>query len=137
MAIDKMILAAAKKYTRESLLGGGAVAGKNCTISSIEEIEGGNKVTFSWILDDGTQKTQTMDVMDGTIGEDGESPTITAERNSTDDGVDITVTNPDGTTSTTTVYDGKGSEIECEVVNEVLVYKDSSSATVVNETLML
>ena len=59
------------------------------------------------------------------------------ERNSDDDGVDITVTNPDGTTATTTVYDGKGNEIDCEVINEVLIYKDSSNATVINETLVL
>ena len=127
----------AKDYTDESLLGGGAVAGKNATISSIESSEGGNRITFSLFLDDGTQKTQTMDVMDGTIGKDGESPTITMERNADDDGVDIKITNPDGTTSITTIRDGKDSELQCEVVDEVLVYKDSSDATVVNETLML
>jgi len=129
--------ALSKRYVSDSLEGIGAVKGKNCTISSITPIDGGNRVTFSWTLDDGTVKTQTMDVMNGTIGEDGQSPTITAERNSTDDGVDIKITNPDGTTSTTTIHDGKGNEIECEVVNEVLVYKENSSATVVNETLML
>lgn len=137
MGFDAVSYALSKKYTEDSLKGLGAIAGKNAIISSIEPIEGGNRITFSWFLDDGTQKTQTMDVMDGTIGEDGESPTITMERNDTDDGVDITVTNPDGTTTITTVYDGKDSEIECEVVNEVLVYKDSSDATVVNEVLML
>lgn len=123
--------ALSRKYTEQSLEGLGAIKGKNATISSIEEIEGGNKITFSWYLDDGTQKTQTVDVMDG------EAPEITMERNSTDDGVDIKITNPDGTTSVTTIRDGKDGEIPCEVVDEVLVYKDSSEATVVNETLML
>ena len=129
--MDVVTLAAAKAYVNDTLKGMGALAGKNATVSSIEPIEGGNKITFSWFLDDGTQKTQTMDIMDG------ETPEITMERNSTDDGVDIKITTPDGTTSTTTVFDGKDAEMECTVVDEVLVYKDSSEATVVNETLML
>ena len=58
----------AKKYTEESLLGGGAVVGKNVTISSITPIDGGNRVTFSYTLDDGTVKTSAMDVMDGIDG---------------------------------------------------------------------
>ena len=61
----------AKSYTDESLLGGGAVVGKNVTISSITPIDGGNKVTFSYTLDNGTVKTSTMDVMDGKDGIDG------------------------------------------------------------------
>lgn len=40
----------------ETLLGGGAVVGKNVIISSIEPIENGNRVTFAYTLDDGTQK---------------------------------------------------------------------------------
>ena len=65
----EVALAAAKKYTDASLEGGGAIQGKNCTISSITPITGGNRVTFAWELDDGTEETETMDVMDGLGGE--------------------------------------------------------------------
>lgn len=60
-----------KKYTDDSMAGGGISAGKNCAIDSIEEISGGNRVTFKWTLDNGTVKTGTMDVMDGEKGEQG------------------------------------------------------------------
>lgn len=62
---DLEILGMAYGYTDETVLGGGAIKGKNCTIKSITPITGGNRVTFEWTLDDGTVETQTMDVMDG------------------------------------------------------------------------
>ena len=65
----EVALAAAKKYTAETVIGGGALKGKNCTIKSITEITGGHRVTFEWTLDDGTVQTDTMDVMDGTSGD--------------------------------------------------------------------
>lgn len=68
MGLEILTLGSSKTYTRESLLGGGAVVGKNVTIASITPIEGGNRVTFSYTLDDGTVKTSTMDVMDGIDG---------------------------------------------------------------------
>ena len=68
MGLNIFTLGSSKTYTRESLLGGGAVVGKNVTISSITPIEGGNKVTFSYTLDDGTVKTSSMNVMDGIDG---------------------------------------------------------------------
>ena len=68
MAIDLVSMILANDYTEESLLGGGAVVGKNVTISSITPIEGGNKVTFSYTLDNGTVKTSSMNVMDGIDG---------------------------------------------------------------------
>ena len=71
MGLNILTLGSSKTYTRESLLGGGAVVGKNVTISSISPIDGGNRVTFSYTLDDGTVKTSTMDVMDGKDGIDG------------------------------------------------------------------
>ena len=71
MGINIETLVAAKKFTSETVLGGGAVVGKNVTISSITPIEGGNRVTFSYTLDNGTVKTSTMDVMDGKDGIDG------------------------------------------------------------------
>lgn len=69
--MDVITLSAAKKYVEETALGGGAIAGKNVTVSSITPIDGGNRVTFSYTLDNGTVKTSTMDVMDGKDGIDG------------------------------------------------------------------
>lgn len=64
-------LVAAKKFTSETVLGGGAVVGKNVTISSITPIDGGNRITFSYTLDNGTTKTSTLEVMNGVNGVDG------------------------------------------------------------------
>lgn len=66
--IDTTVLALSKKYTDETVVGGGAIKGKNCIVSSITAIEGGHRVTFQWTLDNGTVKTGTMDVMDGADG---------------------------------------------------------------------
>ena len=81
MGIDYLTLSAAKGYTDESLLGGGSLVGKNVTVSSITPIDGGNRATFSYTLDDGTVKISTMDVMDGKDGIDGKAPSITIEAN--------------------------------------------------------
>lgn len=67
----KMALASSKKYTDETVIGGGAIKGKNCTITKIEDVEGGKKVTFSWTLDNGIVKTDSMTVKNG---EDGYTP---------------------------------------------------------------
>lgn len=60
-------IAIANTYTDETVVGGGAIKGKNCTIQSIEPVSVGNKVTFLWTLDDGTEKTQSLIVTDGTV----------------------------------------------------------------------
>lgn len=72
MGISIETLVAAKKFTSETVLGGGAVVGKNVTISSITPINGGNRITFSYTLDNETAKTSTLDVMNGVNGADGE-----------------------------------------------------------------
>lgn len=71
MGLSILTLIAARKYIKESLLGGGAVVGKNVTISSITPIDGGNEVTFSYTLDSGQVKYSTLQVMDGKPGRDG------------------------------------------------------------------
>lgn len=71
MGISIETLVAAKKFTSETVLGGGAVVGKNVTISSITPIDGGNRITFSYTLDNGTIKISTLDVMNGVNGTDG------------------------------------------------------------------
>jgi len=82
----KQAYALSKTYTDATVEGGGALKGKNCTISSITDITGGHRVTFQWTLDNGTVQTDTMDVIDGvdgtngtngTNGVDGVSPEIT------------------------------------------------------------
>ena len=70
--MDIVTLAAAKKYTDVTVVGGGAIKGKNCTIDSISAITGGNRVTFKWTLDNGTEQTGTMDVMNGAKGDKGD-----------------------------------------------------------------
>ena len=73
--MDIITYSLSKKYIEDSLKGVGALKGKNCTISSIEPVEGGNKITFSWTLDDGAQKTESLIVMDGKDGSGNDSYT--------------------------------------------------------------
>lgn len=75
--------ALAKNYVKQTVLGGGAVVGKNVIISSIEPIYDdteiiGNRITFSYTLDNGTEKTSSMDVMNGKDGGIGKEtdPTV-------------------------------------------------------------
>ena len=71
MGLSIVTYALCKKYVDDTLQGGGALKGKNCTIDDISAITGGNRVTFKWTLDDGTVQTGYMDVMDGADGQDG------------------------------------------------------------------
>ena len=56
---------AAIAYVQKSLIGLGALKGKNCVISNIEDIEGGHKVHFQWTSDSGVVDTSYIVVMDG------------------------------------------------------------------------
>lgn len=71
-SLDVISYALSTKYTDDEIAGGGAVKGKNCIISAIDDIIGGHRVTFKWYLDSGVEQTGYMDVMDGAKGEDGE-----------------------------------------------------------------
>lgn len=116
-AIDKKTLAAAKSYTKESLEGGGAVVGKNVIISSIDPIDGGNRITFSYTLDNGTVKTSSLDVMNGKDGQPGAHGTPGADGT---DGISITgvaKTNTDGLVDTYTISFSDGSAFDYEVKN--------------------
>ena len=66
MALSLETLAMAKTYTNETVIGGGAIKGKNCRIQSVVHENGRNTVTFLWVLDDGTERTSQMVVLDGT-----------------------------------------------------------------------
>ena len=70
--MDKLTLAVAKKYTDETVVGGGAIKGKNCIVESIEKIEGYTRVHFKWTLDDGTVQRQYTDLPDGQKGDPGD-----------------------------------------------------------------
>ena len=69
----------AKKYVNESLLGAGAIVGKNVQVSKIEPIIGGNKVTFTYTLDNGTPKNSYLEVMNGEKGDSVISANIDEE----------------------------------------------------------
>ena len=125
-----------KSFTKKSLDGQGALKGAPCTIKSITEVDGGQKVTFEWTGTSGTKQTSTMIVKNGvsvtgisdkgngkftlllsdgsesdTIqcvkGEDGFTPTATVEK--VGKVATITITDKNGTT-TATIKDGEGSE---------------------------
>ena len=68
MSLNILTLGSSKTYTKETALGGGAIVGKNVQISKIEPIIGGNCITFSYTLDDGTVKTTLLNVMNGEQG---------------------------------------------------------------------
>lgn len=54
--------------------GGGAISGNIVNIATTP-IAGGTRVTFTYILEDGTQKQSSFDVMDGVAGEE-KDPTV-------------------------------------------------------------
>ena len=70
--MDYLSYALSKKYTDDTVEGGGAIRGKNCIIKSIEDIEGGHRITFQWTLDNGKVQTDVMDVADGEVGPKGD-----------------------------------------------------------------
>ena len=125
-----------KSFTKKSLDGQGALKGAPCTIKSITEVDGGQKVTFEWTGTSGTKQTSEMTVKNGVSvtgvsdkgngkftlllsdgsetdpiqcvkGEDGFSPTATVEK--VGKVATITITDKNGTTTATT-KDGEGSE---------------------------
>ena len=64
--MDVITYALSKHYTDDAILGTtGPLKGKPCTISSIESITGGHRVTFLWYDNSGSSHTSFMDVMDG------------------------------------------------------------------------
>lgn len=65
MALDKKALAAAKKYVADTADSLGSLKGAPCTIKSITEVDGGQKVTFEWTGTSGTKQTSEMTVKNG------------------------------------------------------------------------
>lgn len=89
MGISYETLAASRKYTDDSLVGVGALAGKPCQIQSITPITGGNRVTFLWVDDNSDSHTSTMDVMNGAQGDPGDPGDPGAPGSPGQDGVGI------------------------------------------------
>lgn len=68
MGISVQTLALAKKYTKDSILGLGALEGAPCKIKNISKANGINTVVFEWTGDDKvTTNTSEMYVADGTV----------------------------------------------------------------------
>lgn len=65
MGLNILTLGSSKTYTDESLLGLGSLKGAPCTIKSITEVNGGQKVTFEWTGTSGTKQTSEMIVKNG------------------------------------------------------------------------
>lgn len=61
-------IAIAKSHTKNSLLGAGAIVGKNVQVSKIEPIKNGNRVTFTYTLDSGIQTNTYLEIMNGEQG---------------------------------------------------------------------
>ena len=104
--------ALSRKYTKKSMEGGGAIAGKPCQISSITDITGGHRVTFKWYLNDGTEQTGYMDVADGVDG-DSISFSITTITG----GHRVTITSTDGTSNSFDIFDGQNGDDGISVTN--------------------
>lgn len=126
MGLSVITLALAKKYTKDTVLGGGAIVGKNVIITSITPIENGNRVTFSYTLDDGTTNTSTLDVMNG----EKAAAIIKAEINDQKELVftlsDGTILNA-GTVSASITLDNYYTKEETEqlIDNKLILAKDS------------
>ena len=69
--VDLRTLSAAKTYTDESLLGGGAIKGANAVIAQIKRGATENEVVLEWTLADGSKQTDSIIVKNGKDGEKG------------------------------------------------------------------
>lgn len=129
--VDLRTLSAAKTYTDESLLGGGALKGANCTIKTIEAVPEGNKVTFEWTLTDGSKKTDFIIIKDGVDGKDGKDG-IDGEKGDKGDQGDkgigiesITKKSSAGFVDTYQIVFTDGTESSFDVVNGANITKTS------------
>ena len=73
MGINWLTYLLAKKYTKDTAAQFGAVKGAPCKVKSVEDIEGGHRVTFEWKNDAGAVQETGMNVMNGERGERGET----------------------------------------------------------------
>lgn len=116
-ALEALVLS--KKFTEDTVIGGGAIKGKNCTIESTEEVTGGHKINFLWTLDDGSQRRTYIIVRDGSQGEDG---------------VGITSFDTEGNILIVTLSDGTTQRIPIPTV-DVVELDDLTDVEINEETL--
>lgn len=106
-----------RQYVEDTAVGAGAIKGAPCEIQSIEAVEGGNNVTFLWHTNDGTTRTQSIFIKNGTDGTDGDpgkqgigivkiEQTPVSEENPTESLLTIHLS--DGTTQTFTINSVQG-----------------------------
>lgn len=70
--MDVITLAIAKKFTKDSLKGAGALKGAPCTVKSTSyDADGNSIVVLEWSLTDGSKKTSTVTIKKGIDGKDG------------------------------------------------------------------
>ena len=55
-----------------TLVGGGALKGKNLVVTSIEDMAGGKRINVQWTLDNGTVQTDHVDLLNGAKGDKGD-----------------------------------------------------------------
>ena len=116
MALDKKALAAAKRYVASTADSLGSLKGAPCTIKSITEVDGGQKVTFEWTGTSGTKQTSEMTVKNGVSITD-------VELNTNDE---LVITLSDGTTKNIGVLPtikGVSPTIKEDAGNNADVYK--------------
>lgn len=65
---DVEIIGMLKSYVSKSLVGMGALKGANCQIESIEEVTGGQKITFLWIDTSNVSHRSELTVPNGADG---------------------------------------------------------------------
>ena len=126
--MDVITLALAKKYTEETVKGGGALKGANCTIKTIEAVPEGNKVTFEWTLTDGSKKTDFIIIKDGVDGKDGKDGIDGEKGDKGDQGVgieSITKKSSAGLVDTYLIVFTDGTESSFDVVNGANITKTS------------
>ena len=128
-----------KSFTKKSLDGQGALKGAPCTIKSITEVDGGQKVTFEWTGTSGKKQTSEMTVKNGVSvtgvsdkgngvftlllsdgsetdpiptvkGDDGYSPTITEDAGNTDDIYKLVIADKNGSITTPNLKGGGSSD---------------------------
>lgn len=63
--MDIATLAAAKRYTNETVIGMGALKGAPCMVKSVTPVTGGNEVILSWTATDGSVTENSFVVKDG------------------------------------------------------------------------
>ena len=140
--IDAGIIPNAKVQIASKTTAGIVKVGDNLEITSdgtLSAVGGGKPYEISKADYDALTEEERKDKVFYVYDDDDtfSPPKIQLDRNADDNGVLMTVTNSDGTVSTSTIYDGKPAESEYKIEGEMLIIDNKSDATVVDEILVL